>query len=359
MEIDVLFNQTDKMTRKILLLTEGFTNPHTAKTARNLIIYKPEEVAGVIDSTNVGNNAGVLLETGGDYPIFPSVESAPEADHLLIGIATPGGLLPEGLRQPVITAIRRGMNIISGLHHYLSDDPEFSALANDYNVKLIDLRKNTFNRVANRTGIREDVLRVHTVGNDCSLGKMVVSLNVSNELIKLGYDSCFVATGQTGMLISGGGLPIDNIKGDYINGAAESLVLDNQNHDILMIEGQGSLVHPRYSSVTLGLLHGSQPHGLIMCYELGREYIHGVDGFKIPDMETVIDLYLKAANIMHSCEIIGFAINSRKSTKAEADYERDKMFDKYGLPVCDVVRHGAGELAEGIISFKDKLGLPF
>lgn len=340
--------------RKILILTEGFTNPHTAKTARNLIIYKPEEVVGLIDTENAGKNGCDLLETAGFTPIFSSVNDAPPADFLLIGIATPGGVLPDNLRKFVIDAIKKGMNIISGLHHYLSDDPEFNTLAMKYGVSLNDLRKNNFNKVANRKGINNKSLRIQTVGNDCSLGKMVVSLNLTNYLVDKGLDAAFVATGQTGMLISDGGLPIDNIKGDYINGAAENLVLDHQHHDILMIEGQGSLVHPRYSSVTLGLLHGAQPHGLIMCYELGREYIHGVDGFKIPDMDVVVELYLKMANIMHPCELIGFAMNSRKKTAKEADIERDRIRERYNLPVCDVVRHSPEELGEAVIEFNER-----
>ena len=340
--------------RKILILTEGFTNPHTAKTARNLLIYKPEEVVGLLDSAYTGENGCSLLETEGFSPVFSSVQDAPSADHLLIGIATPGGVLPENLRKHVTDAIKNRMNIISGLHHYLSEDPEFVALAKEYGVALKDLRKNNFNKVVNRKGINPASLRIQTVGNDCSLGKMVVSLNVTNYLLEKGLDAKFVATGQTGMLISDGGLPVDNIKGDYINGAAEHLVLENQHHDLLMIEGQGSLVHPRYSSVTLGLLHGAQPHALIMCYELGREFIHGVEGFRIPDMDVVIDIYLKMANIMFPCELIGFAINSRKKTVKEADIERGKMRERYGLPVCDVVRHGPEELGDAVIEFNNR-----
>lgn len=345
------------MNRKILILTEGFTNPHTAKTARNLIIYNPEEVTGVIDTHSAGKNAGELLETGGYVPVFSSVEEAPESDYLLIGIATPGGILPDNLRPFIVTAIKKGMHVISGLHYYLSEDEELKSLALTTGSKLLDLRKNNFSRVTERKNIREDKSRILTVGNDCSLGKMVVSLNITNDLIKKGNDAVFVATGQTGILLAGKGLPIDNIKGDYINGAAEQLILDNQDHDIMMIEGQGSLVHPRYSSVTLGLLHGSQPQGIIMCYELGREFVHGVDGFRIPDMDTVIDLYLRSAAIMHPCELIGFAINSRKSTRDEADFERDRMKEKYGIAVCDVVRHGADELSEAVINFRKKSGV--
>lgn len=342
------------MQRKIVLLTEGFSNPHSGKTARNLIYYRPEEVTAVFDREHPGKISSELFGTG-SVPVIASFDEAPGADTLAIGVAPPGGIMPAFYREIIIEAVRRGMNILSGLHTFISDDEEISCLAKDYGVKITDVRKNNEHKVVNREGIREDCLRIHTVGNDSSLGKMVTSLEIAMYLAKTGYDAKFTATGQTGIMIEGDGCPIDTVVGDYINGSAEQLILKNQHHKILLIEGQGSLVHPRYSSVTLGLLHGSMPHGMIMCYESGREYIHGMNNIKIPPLKEVIKIYETMAGIMFPSRVIGIAINSRKITAKEAEIEREKIKEEFGLPACDVVRHGAGELADAVLNYGKQL----
>lgn len=344
------------MSRKIILLTEGYTNPHQGKTARNLISYKSEEVLAIFDRQNVGKWSKELLGVG-SVPIIDKLENYPDADTLVIGVATAGGKIPKDYRPIILEAISKGMNIITPTHEFISEDAEFKFLAKKFGVKLVDLRKNNEKEVANRKGLRESCLRIQTVGNDCSLGKMIVSLEINIALKKAGYNSKFAATGQTGILIEGDGIPIDAVVGDYINGAAEKLVLQNQHHDIIMIEGQGSLFHPRYSSVTLGLLHGSIPHGLIMCYEMGREFVAGMDRIKLPSLSKAIEVYEQMASIMHPCKVIGIAINSRNFTKEEADKERIKVKNEFGLPACDVIRHGANELAEEIIKHHKTLAV--
>ena len=247
------------------------------------------------------------------------------------------------------------MNVISCGHEFISDDPDLVMAAKSAGVSLHDIRKNYERDVAHRKGIKEDCLRILTVGNDCSLGKMVTSLELARAMQKKGHDAKFVATGQTGILIEGDGIPIDAVVGDYINGAAEKLVLQNQHHNILIIEGQGSIVHPRYSSVTLGLLHGSMPHGMIMCYEVGREFVHNMPGIRIPPMDEVIRLFEEMASVMFSSKVIGFALNSKNVTKLEAEREREKIKEKYNLPACDVVRDGPEELMEAILTFRQKI----
>lgn len=345
------------MERKIVILSEGLTNPHHAKTARNLIYYKPEEVLAIFDRTQAGKNSGELLGVG-KVPVIRALNGLKEVDTLLIGVATPGGKLPGEYKEIILDAIRHKLNIINGLHEFLSDDPEIKSCAEKYNVKLIDIRRNNEHEVVGRKNINENCLRIHTVGNDCSLGKMIVSLELNRALISLGYDAKFAATGQTGILIEGDGIPMDAVVGDFINGAAERLVLKNQHHEILNIEGQGSLIHPRYSSVTLGLLHGCIPHGLIMCYEMGREYIHGMDKIKIPPLEKVIKIYEEMANLMHPCKVIGIAINSRHFSRSEAEKERERIKDKFGLPACDVIRDGADELVKAVTDLKKELSVP-
>lgn len=344
------------MPRKIILLTEGLTNPHNGKTARNLIYYKPEEVLCIFDRALAGKTSAELLGVG-NVPVVSSFHGFPQADTLLIGVATPGGKIPSAYREIIIEAIGLRMNIINGLHDFLHEDAEILSAAHKAGVRLIDIRRNDEHDVVNRKGINENCLRIHTVGNDCSLGKMIVSLELNRALVSAGYDAKFVATGQTGILIEGDGIPIDAVVADFINGSAEKLVLQNQHHKIINIEGQGSLFHPRYSSVTLGLLHGSIPHGLIMCYEMGREYIHGMDNIKIPPLDRVIKTYEETASIMYPCKVIGIAINSRKYTAAEADDERKRVQDSFGLPACDVIRHGAEDLVQAVLQLQKKLEL--
>ncbi len=334
---------------RIILLTGGHTDPGRAKTAVNLIRYKPSEIVGILDPTHAGQSCQSIFGLGGDIPIEASYDALPPADTVAIGIAPSGGKLPPDLRAQVLEAIQRGLNLISGLHQFLSEDPEIAANAAAQNVTIWDVRKTLEREVANRVGIDERCLRIHTVGQDCNVGKMVVSLELTLALQKQGHDARFVATGQTGIMIEGSGCPIDAVVSDFVNGAAEKLVLANQQHSILLIEGQGSLAHPRYSAVTLGLLHGCQPDGLILCYEMGREHVAGMEGVPLKSLAAYRFLYETMASLMHPCRVIGIAMNSRRYTDEQADEERQRLRRELGLPICDVLRHGTEELAQAIL----------
>ncbi|MHC4993457.1 MAG: DUF1611 domain-containing protein [Planctomycetota bacterium] len=344
------------MTRRMIILTEGLTDPLPAKTATCLLRYRAEEVVALLDSTLAGQTAEQHLGVGDGVPIVASVEDAPEANTLVIGVAPPGGRLPEPMRRHVDAAIARGMRVESGMHEFLSDDPHFAAAARASGAELIDVRKNDEHDVAQRKDINETCLRIQTVGHDCSVGKMVAAIEVANALKAVGHDAKFVATGQTGILVEGSGCPIDCVVADFINGAAEKLVLANQHHGIILIEGQGSLVQPRYSSVTLGLLHGCVPDGLIMTYEPGRTQTHNMAHIPIPPLGDIIRLFESCASVMHPCRVIGVAMNSRRLTDERAEEERQKLRDEFGLPVCDVIRHGADELARAVLDLKQQIG---
>ena len=206
-----------------------------------------------------------------------SLADAPQADTLLIGIAPPGGKIPPHWRPIVLEAIARGLNVVSGLHEFLNDDAEFRAAAAQHGVRLVDLRDNDEHDVASGEAFRKGCLRIHTVANDCSCGKMVAAVEVAEGLRRAGIDAAFVATGQTGIMVAGSGCAVDRVISDFVSGAAEKLVLANQHHEVVVVEGQGSLFHPRYSGVTLGLLHGLMPDGLIVCYEMGRKVVFGME----------------------------------------------------------------------------------
>lgn len=341
--------------RRLVILTEGHSEPITAKTAASVLRYKPSEVVALLDTTQVGKTAHQLLGVGGEIPVIGDLGEAPDANTLMLGIAPPGGRIPEAWRSVIFSAIDRGMNVLSGLHDFLSDDPEFSKAAADKNVQLIDVRKNNERDVAHRKDIREECLRIHTVGQDCSLGKMLVALEISNALNNAGVDSKFVATGQTGIMIEGDGAPIDCVVADFVSGAVEKLILANQHHEVLLVEGQGSLAHPRYSGVTLSLLHGCMPHGMIMCYEVGRKNVNGMEYIPLQPLPKLIQVYETMANLMGPSKVIGVAMNSSFVSEEEAAREREKVRSELGLPVCDVIRHGTDELVQAIQAMSPQL----
>lgn len=341
--------------RRLILLTDGYRDAHTAKTAVNLLRYKPEDVVAVLDRAGAGRTAQEWFGLGGAKPVVGALADAPQATALLIGIAPPGGKIPGPWRPLVLEAIERGLDIISGLHDFLCEDPQFVAAAERRGVRLVDVRKNDEHDVAHRRGIREGCLRLHTVGNDCSLGKMVTAVEIARGLAGRGVDTKFVATGQTGILIEGDGCPVDRVISDFVNGAAEKLVLAHQHHEAIVIEGQGSLFHPRYSCVTLGLLHGSMPDGLVICYEMGRTEIAGMD-IPLASLEAVRDFYERAAGIMHPCRTIGVAINGNTFSDDEVAAERDAVSRRLGLPACDVLRHGPGPLVAAALDLRRQLG---
>lgn len=350
----LLFPQFN-MSRKIILLTGGATGLGAAKTAVNMLRYKPEEVVALWDPSHAGKTTHDLFGLGGHTPVIANISEAPQANTVMVGIAPSGGRVPKAMRAAIMEAMARRMNVVSGLHDFLSNDPEIVRAAENYGVRIHDVRKNNERDVSNRAGLREGCLRIHTVGHDCNVGKMVVSLELALALKRRGHKAKFVATGQTGILIEGDGCPVDAVVCDFLNGAAEKLVLANQHHDILLIEGQGSITHPRYSAVTLGLLHGCVPDGLILCYEVGRTTVSGMDHVPLHSLATYKHLYETMASAAHPCKVIGIGMNSRKVPEEEAEKERGKIRAEFGLPVCDVIRHGPDELVDAVLKLKAEL----
>ncbi|MCD0460773.1 DUF1611 domain-containing protein [Roseiconus lacunae] len=339
--------------RRILLLTDGYSTPFLAKTAISLLRYRTDDVIGVLDAEHAGQDAGELFGAGHGIPVVDSVVEG--TDAVFIGIAPPGGKLPAAWRPTIIEALTRGIDVVSGLHDFLSLDPELTAIAEQHGGTLIDVRKNDEKETATGQPFREGCLRIHTVGQDCSVGKMVASLEIQRELSRRGHDAKFLATGQTGIMISGEGVPIDCVVADFVNGAAERLVRQNDDHDIVLIEGQGSLSHPSFSAVTLGLLHGAAPQGLIFVYEVGRREVKGLDGIELRPFRQLIAAYENAAALRHPCRVIGIAMNGRKVSDEEAAAEKARMESEFGLPVCDVFRDGPGELVDAVIALQQEL----
>lgn len=341
--------------RKMVILTDGRVDPLRAKTALCTVRYRPQDVVALLDRSNAGKTCDQVWGVGGDIPFVASLDHTPTANALLIGIALPGGKIPPEWRAVVLDAIHRGMDIISGMHDFLKDDPEFSRAAAERGVRLIDLRDNDEHDVASCEGMRPECLRIHTIANDCSCGKMVASVEVAEGLKRRGVDAAFVATGQTGMLVAGDGICIDRVISDFVSGAAEKLVLKNQHHDVIVIEGQGSLFHARYSGVTLGLLHGVMPHGLIMVYEMGRVGTYGMERVPVPPISAVMDFATTAANIMHPCRVVGVSVNGRNYNDAEVAEECRRVEDEFDVPACDLFRHGPDKLVDAVLKLREEV----
>jgi uncharacterized NAD-dependent epimerase/dehydratase family protein len=342
--------------RQFIILTEGYTDDVVrAKTACCVIRYCPDEVVALLDSTRAGRTSGELMGVG-DVPIVGRLDEAPQARTLLVGVANPGGLLPPAWHAVIVQAIERGMDVVSGMHEFLADDPQLAAAAQRSGARLVDVRNHRLQRIARGEGLREQCLRIHTIGHDCSVGKMVTSVELTRGLQARGVDAKFAATGQTGIVVEGDGYPIDCMVADFVSGAAEQLVLDHQQHEVLVVEGQGSLVHPSYSGVTLGLLHGCCPHGMILCYEPNRPAALGLDHVALPPLDQIIHLYETMAGIWAPSPVIGIAMNSRKMTDEQAAEERARTRERFGLPVCDVLRHGPDELVDAVLRLQQRRG---
>ncbi|GIW96900.1 MAG: hypothetical protein KatS3mg111_0233 [Pirellulaceae bacterium] len=339
------------MKRSMVLLTWGHSNPHTAKTATGLLRYCPDECVAVYDPDNAGKDAEELLGIGRGVPVVGSLAEVPAANTLTIGIAPPGGKIPAQWLPVLSEALDRGMNLLSGLHDFLSDIPELAEKAAELGRQIIDVRKNNFRQIARFAAFNPHCCRIHTVGHDCSVGKMVASLELARGLNRRGWDAQFVATGQTGIMVSGGGLPIDCMVADFVNGAAEQLVLENQHHQILLIEGQGSLVHPAYSAVTLGLLHGCRPHALVFVFEAGRQAVGGIEHVPLPDIERQIELFETMGSIYQTCRTIAIAMNGRRLDPVAARQIAAEVEQRTGLPVVDLLRDGPDRLLDAVEQF--------
>ena len=340
---------------RIAILTDGYSSAFVAKTAISLLRYRSDDIAAVIDQTAAGQTAEAFLSAGGQIPVVENLTAITDVDALYIGIAPPGGKMPDEWQPIIVDALSRNIDIVSGLHDFLNDDPNYVDLAEQSGARLIDVRHNRYKSVAVCHRFRSGNIRIHSVGHDCSVGKMVTTLEVQKGLAEAGHDAKFLATGQTGIMISGEGVPVDCVVADFVNGASEELVKRNEQHDFLLIEGQGSISHPAFSAVTLGLLHGSAPDGLIFCYEAGRKQVKGLKDVDIPPLINQMRACETAANLRHPCRFIGVAVNTRNLTAEEADKEIRRAADVFGLPACDVFRTGADKLVRACVALREEL----
>ncbi|WP_437205957.1 DUF1611 domain-containing protein [Planctomicrobium sp. SH664] len=328
---------------------------NNSKTAISLIRYRGGDIVAIIDAENRGRTAQQLYGVGGEIPVVASLAEVDRPDSIFVGIAPAGGEMPDSLRRVIAAGVDQGLDIISGLHDFLVNDPVLSSAAQRSGSRLIDVRRNTFHKTGKARSFREGCLRIHAVGHDCSVGKMVTTLELERGLRERNIDARFLATGQTGIMVVGEGVPVDCVVSDFVNGAVEDLVLQNEQHDILLIEGQGSITHPAFSAVTLGLLHGCAPQGMILCYEAGRTQVKGLPHVQIASLERYRDLYESLASERCPSQIIGVAVNGRNLTPEQAEQEKENVSARLGLPVCDVYRDGPDLLVDAVLNLREQL----
>ncbi|MEX2583562.1 MAG: DUF1611 domain-containing protein [Gemmatimonadota bacterium] len=342
---------------RYLILAEGWFGPLTSKTANSAIRYIPERVVGVIDSTKSGRTAADVIGVGGQMPVVSTLEEglALGATALLIGVAPTGGQLPLSWRPILNGALGAGIPIVSGLHILLSEDPELAELSRSRGIPIHDLRKPPDDLPISTGQARlVDALVVHTVGTDCNIGKMTAALEIRRGLVERGSKVGFAPTGQTGILLEGWGISVDSVISDFISGAAERLVLQAaEGNDIVLVEGQGSLVHPGYSGVTLGLLHGSMPDTMIICHQPSRTCAYGGNGayrwMALPSLTEMIDICERAIRPLREAKVIGVALNTSDLSDEDARAAREDAESRTGLPTTDPVRWDPSPLVEAIL----------
>jgi uncharacterized NAD-dependent epimerase/dehydratase family protein len=350
---------------RYLVLAEERFGPQTSKTANSAIRYLPDRVVAVVDSAQAGRTVREVLGFGGDTPVLATVALGRGATALLIGIAPQGGQLPESWRPMLYAAIDAGLHLVSGLHFHLADDAGLRERAAARGVRIHDLRRPPAELPVSTGRARlVDALVVHTVGTDCNIGKMTAALQVREALAARGARVGFAATGQTGILIEGWGIAVDAVVADFIGGAAERLVLQAaEGNDVVLVEGQGSLVHPGYSGVTLGLLHGSMPDAMILCHQPSRacpwSYGRHYEWMRLPTVPEMIRICEGAIAPLRESKVIGIALNTWDLSDGEARDAGRRLEDETGLPAIDPVRFDPAPLADAILAAAErKRGVP-
>jgi uncharacterized NAD-dependent epimerase/dehydratase family protein len=332
-----------RLRKPYLLFLGDVQDKLTAKTAFGLKDWCADDVVGEWSLPGCGVTLGLPR-------LSPQQAAARGAGSIIVGIAPTGGTLPAHWVAELAAAADAGLDVVSGLHTRLTSFPELVQAASRRNVRLIDVRHGERNYGA-ASGRKRSGKRVLTVGTDCALGKKYTALALAKNLKARGIDASFRATGQTGIMISGEGIAIDAVIADFIAGAAEHLSPDNAADHWDVIEGQGSLYHPAYAGVTLGLLHGSQPDAIVLCHDPSRQTIDEHPDFPIPGLRVAIDDYLRAGRLTNrAMRCVGLSINTSSLSDAECAEYFQRVTAELGLPVCDPVRTGVDVLAAALLA---------
>jgi uncharacterized NAD-dependent epimerase/dehydratase family protein len=312
-----------------------------AKVAIGIKDWRPDASVGQFRMENCNADLGLQ-----DMTIDEAIAAG--AETLVIGVANRGGLISDSWKAVLVEALEKGMDIASGLHNLLKDEAELAAAAMMHGRTLFDVRVPMVEfPIAN--GVKRTGKRCLAVGTDCSVGKMYTGLAMEKEMVARGMNATFRPTGQTGILITGGGIPLDAVVADFMAGAVEYLTPDSDADHWDLIEGQGSLFHVSYSGVTMALIHGGQPDALVLCHEPTREHMRGLPDYQQPSLAELRDTALVMARVANSdCKVIGISINTQHLSEVEADAYLKEVEAEMGLPTIDPFRHGSERLVDAL-----------
>ncbi|WP_420569299.1 N-acetyltransferase DgcN [Thalassovita sp.] len=312
-----------------------------AKVAQGIKDWRPEFAVGQFRMDGCKADMGLT-----DMTLEEA--KAAGAKTLVIGVANRGGVISPAWKKVLVNALEEGFDLASGLHNLLNNEPDLVAVAKACGRALHDVRVPEVDYpIAN--GVKRTGKRVLAVGTDCSVGKMYTALCLEKEMRARGMDADFRATGQTGILITGDGVPLDAVVADFMAGSVEYITPNNDPDHWDIIEGQGSLFHVSYSGVTMALIHGGQPDALIVCHEPTRDHMRGLPGYALPSLEAVRDMALSLARVANpGCVVAGYAINTQHMGEADALEYLAKVENDLGLPATDPFRFGAGKLVDAL-----------
>jgi uncharacterized NAD-dependent epimerase/dehydratase family protein len=334
--------------KRYLVLAEGKSgDEHYGKTMRGIVHYGPHPVVAILDSTRAG-------ESYEGIPIVATVEQAVSLGPTTaaVGVATQGGRFPPAWRELLKDSIRAGLDLESGLHEFISEDAELAGLAEEHGVELRDLRKPPADlSVPTGENLTVPAKIVLTVGSDCAIGKKTVAVELDLAARRRGVASVFVPTGQTGIWIAGWGIAIDAVVSDFLAGAAERLVVEGaaRGGELLWVEGQGSLVHPAYSGVTMGLMHGATPHVFVLVHKAKATHTEGYPDHPLPPLPELIELHERASLPLRPAKVAAIALHTGSLKEDEARAEIAHVEAETGLPVDDPVRFGADTLLDAVL----------
>lgn len=321
-------------------------------------MYRSSDAVAVLDSEQAGKTAGEILGFGGGVPVVGTMEEALEFDPeiAIVGSAPMGGVLDEELRSEILTCLRRGVDVVSGLHVFLEDDPEISEAMAASGSKVWDVRRvrGPFG-VSKGDGCTTGARTVLVVGTDCNVGKMTVALELCRGAVERGVDAAWAATGQTGMIFRERGICIDRVISDFVGGATEELVnAEADGRQLLFVEGQGAIIHPGYAGVTLGILYGAMPDCMIMAHVAGRDRLKRLET-PIRPLSELVELHERLMAPFKPSPVVALALNTNELDDAGARHSLETAQKETGLPATDVIRFSCGPVLDAVL---DYLNLP-
>jgi uncharacterized NAD-dependent epimerase/dehydratase family protein len=346
-------------TRRVVIFAEGCFGPVTSKVATSYLRYCHADCAAVIDSRLAGQDVGAVIGYGHGIPIVESLQAAQSLapQVLLIGVGLFSNTLPDAWRAQIEFALKSGLDVVSGLHFRIASDPLFSELAAASGSRIWDAKEPPEILATSAARVADlDRYVIHTVGSDCRVGKKTTAIEITHEATRRGHNAGFAATGQSGMYISGAGVAVDAVPSDFIAGVSESLVLQlAADHDWIVVEGQGSISHPAYSGVTLGLLHGAMPQALVLCHEAGLDYHKGWPSAPLRPLRELIRLYEQLGSFVRPATVVGIGLHCGGLSKEEAAFCAQQIELETGLPTTDVIHFGAGKLVDALARHRRSL----